>query len=511
MRILSSTEARLVDENAMTHLGISGESLMGRAGLAVAEKAKKMLSDRSGKAFAILCGKGNNGGDGYAAAVGLNEMGAAISLFSMGGEDGITGDARIFHDRCVDLGLRIQHDVDIQKLDLSGYDLVIDGLLGTGVKGKIKSEVARWIQEINKSESRILAIDIPSGISSDSGQILGTAVKADATVTMGFLKQGLIMNPGADYAGDLVLAEIGYPDRAFDILDLEKDQIEESAAEENLKKPLSDTYKHRQGKVLVLAGSKGYTGAACLAAESALRAGAGLVIAGVPESLNSIFESKLTEVITAPLPDDGTGRFIPQSMETLQPHFEWCDVIAIGPGLGRTAEVRQFTRMLFETVSRPLIIDADGLLAFQDDLSLFKHIKNTFIITPHYGEAAALFNVEKQEIVEDPFLFAHEHAKKIGGVLVLKGAPTLVADGETVAANTTGHQGLATGGSGDVLTGIIAGLRAQGLPPSSAAQVGVFIHGKAADLLLESHGYRGMIAGDLMNVLPKVISNYEHT
>lgn len=510
MRILSSKEARRIDRYAMTELGISGESLMGNAGLAVAEQAKNMLLKHGGMRAVIVCGKGNNGGDGYAAAVRLYRDEKNVSILSTVSVDNITGETKIFHDRCIELGLPVKYEANVDDEDLSRYDLVIDGLLGTGIKGNVRSEAANWIDKINQSNSPILAIDIPSGVCSDSGKILGKAVRAEATVTMGFLKQGLVMNPGADLAGDVIVAEIGYPDEAFHVLAWEKGLIQESLAKEYLTKPPSNTYKHRMGKTLILAGSKGFTGAGCLASEAALRVGAGLVIAGVPESINSIFEMKLTEVITAPLPDGGSGKFISDSVEHLKPHLDWSHVIAIGPGIGTEPDVLQFCRKLFKTVPKPFVIDADALTVFHNNLDLFKSIKQEFIITPHYGEAAVLFGVEKQVIVDNPFRFAHESAVSINGIIVLKGAPTLVADGETVVASTTGHQGLATGGSGDVLTGMIAGFLAQGMTAIVAAQLGVFIHGKAADVLKKSHGYRSMIAGDLLQVLPSVISIYEH-
>lgn len=495
----------------MIDLGVPGEALMGRAGVAVAEKAKNLLVEKGGKSVAIICGKGNNGGDGYAAAARLRNLDVDITILSTLSKDGISGDARIYHDHCEGHGLLVQYEVTTDDVDLSNYDLVIDALLGTGVKGQVRPDAAKWIDSINMSGSTVLAVDIPSGISSDSGQILGKTVRADATVTMGFLKQGLIMNPGAGMVGDLVVAEIGYPEQAFDLLQLKKELIEESLAEKYLIKPPAHTYKHRQGKVLILAGSRGYTGAGCLACEGAFRAGAGLVIAGVPESINAVYETKLTEVITAPVPDGGTGRYPSDALDYFEPQLDWCHVVAVGPGIGREPDVQQFARTLFETVSRPFVIDADALRVFHDNLDLFKSMKSEFIITPHYGEASALFGVNRQDIVDNPFDFAHESARKIGGVVVLKGAPTLVADGETVMANTTGHQGLATGGSGDVLTGVIAAFLAQGLSATVAAQLAVFVHGKAADSLLESHGYRGMISGDLPGALPGVISAYEHS
>ncbi|MFQ6616948.1 MAG: NAD(P)H-hydrate dehydratase [Fidelibacterota bacterium] len=509
MKILSSDEARRVDGHTIKILGIPGETLMGRAGMAVAGKARKILGEIGGNHVAVVCGKGNNGGDGFSAAVRLHQFGTNLGLFSTVSADRIQGDADLFHRRCKDLALKVEYEADPEKVDLSAFDLLIDGLLGTGIQGEVKGKAVPWIEKINGAGLPVLSVDIPSGVSADTGQVLGTAVRARSTVTMGYLKQGLVMQPGADLAGDLEVADIGYPDRAFDVLDLGKETIDESLALANLTKPRADTYKHRQGKVLVVAGSKGYTGALCMVAEGALRSGAGLVIAAVPESLNHIVEAKLTEVITAPLPDRGEGRVLPECLKTLESYLDWCHVVAIGPGLGTGPEQLEFVTELFRTCPKPLVIDADALRVFHDNFELFKAIENTFVLTPHQGEAAALFGVEKGQIQQDPFQFVHESARTTGSVFVLKGAPTLVGDGEKVVANTTGHQGLATGGSGDVLTGIIAGFLAQGMDAFTAAQVGVFIHGKTGDTLLESHGYRGLVAGDLLTVLPSVLSVYE--
>lgn len=509
MRILSSEEARRVDAHTIENLGIPGETLMGRAGLSVAEMAKKMLLAVKGNRVAIVCGKGNNGGDGFSAAIGLKRFDAYLSLFSTVTVDSITGDARLFHDKCEDVGIRVEYETNPEKVDLSEYDLLIDGLLGTGIKGEVKGSAVHWIDKMNSSGVPVLSVDIPSGVSADSGQVLGAAVRARATVTMGYLKQGLVMQPGASLAGELEVADIGYPGEAYDVLETIKETFDETLARSYLKKPPPDTYKHRQGKVLVISGSRGYTGALCMVAEGALRSGAGLVIAAVPESLNAIVETKLTEVITAPLPDNGKGVLSRECLNDLERYLDWCHVAAVGPGLGTGTEQVEFVTELFKLFPKPLVIDADALRAFHDNFGLFKVLRSEFILTPHYGEASALFGVDKGRIQDDPFRFVHESARTSGSVLVLKGSPTLVGDGEKVVANTTGHQGLASGGTGDVLTGMIAGFLAQGMPAAVAARVGVFIHGKTADSLLQSRGYRGLVAGDLLKYLPSVLSTYE--
>ena len=511
MRILSIDEARSVDRHTSKELGIQSETLMRNAGNAVAEKVKKMLAVDSGIRVLLLCGKGNNGGDGYAAAELLVSWGFDCFIYSSVAQNQISGEAKTFHDRCAESGLEITYELKSSDISLSDFDLILDGLLGTGIKGQVRPDTAEWIYAINESNVPILSIDIPSGVNGDSGQISGSAVKADITVTLGFLKQGIVLEPGASLAGEITVADIGYPEEAFDKLKTDKKLINHTLAKQSLTPPLPDTYKHRQGKVLVIAGSIGFTGACCLTSNGALRTGAGLVIAAVPASLNIIYESKLTEVITAPLSDGGSGHFRLDDFAILEEKLEWCDTLIIGPGLGTDNESLDFAKAVLDKCSKPILIDADALRLFHGNLDLFGKLKSDFVITPHHGEAAQLLNVEKEVVAFDPFGFALEVSSKIGGTIVLKGAPTLVATDNSITANITGHQGLATGGSGDVLSGIIGSLMAQGLKPSDAAKLGALIHGEAADHLLDTHGYRGLIAEDLLDEIPTIISQYERS
>jgi|TARA_Y100000294_G_scaffold97831_1_gene90935 NAD(P)H-hydrate epimerase len=509
MKILSTEEARSVDHHTSKELGVSGETLMQKAGKAIVEKAKEMFAGSGSKRVIVLCGKGNNGGDGFTAAELLVKEGFDCKLISTVAQEEITGDAKIFHDRCINAGLRIVYEAVSDDFNLSDYDLILDGLLGTGIKGQVRPNTSEWIKAINSSNVSVLAIDIPSGVNGNSGQVSGIAVKSDATVTMGFLKQGIVIEPGASLAGEISVADIGYPKDAFDILQTDKKLINHTLAKQFLTPPPPDTYKHRQGKVLIIGGSKGYTGAGCLAAQGALRAGAGLVIAAVPASLNAIYESKLTEVITAPLSDGGSGHFRLDDVDIIEEKLEWCDALIIGPGLGTDDESLNFAEAVVKSSSKPMVIDADALRVFHGNLDVFSELKSDFVITPHHGEAAQLLNLEKEVVSSDPFNFAFDVWQKTGGTVVLKGAPTLVASGELISANVTGHRGLATGGSGDVLSGIIGSFMAQGLTPEVAARVGVLIHGEAADILLKKYGFRGLLAGDLLEVLPTVLSTYE--
>ncbi len=506
MRILSAQEAREVDRVAMQEQGVPGVTLMENAGRAVAEKVDSMAD---GGKVGILCGKGNNGGDGYACASFLNEMEIECELISIIPEGEITGDAKHFYDECKGKDIRFCHAQHVKEVDLGHFNLIVDGLLGTGISGDVKPDSAEWIEAMNSASSAILSIDIPSGINGTNGFVCGTAVQATATVTMEFLKQGIVVQPGKSLAGEITVADLGYPATAFENLDVKKKAFDEDFARKYLSPPPAETYKHRQGKLLVIAGSKGFTGAACLAAESAVRSGAGLVVAAVPESLNSIFEKKLTETMTLPIPDDGNGFLNINALDSLHKWFGWSDALLMGPGVGTDPQVGELVKGIVHKYKKPLVLDADGLGHIKDDLDILSQLEDAFILTPHHGEASRLFGVEQKEISDDPFKFATEAVGRSGGVLVLKGAPTLTAFGNEVIANTSGHQGLATGGTGDVLAGIISSFLCQGMPIEIAAQLAVFVHGRAADLLLEERGYRGLAASDLIEKIPSIIADYE--
>lgn len=506
MRIFSTAEAQAVDRATMDEYGIAGVTLMERAGRAVAEKA---ISRAEGGTVGIVCGKGNNGGDGFACASQLHEKEISSQLISTVSNDTITGDAEHFLNVCIEKGIEVTVIDDAGEVNLGQFDLIVDALLGTGITGQVRPNAAHWIDAMNSAEAPVLSIDIPSGVNGTSGAICGTAVRASSTVTMGFLKQGIVMEPGRLLAGEITVADLGYPSKAFDKLGSSKELFDEARASDFLTPPPPETYKHRQGKLLIIAGSRGFTGAACLAANAAMRSGAGLVVAAVPGSLNSIFESKLTEPMTLAIPDEERGFLDSTALEILESWFDWSDAVLIGPGLGTDEAVGELVKGVIKNCNRPFVIDADALGPVSRDLSLLSKLDSSFILTPHIGEASRLFDIPREEISADPFQFVSESASRIGGVFVLKGAPTLIAYGDRVTANTTGHQGLASGGTGDVLAGIMSSFLCQGMAAEMAAQLSVFVHGRTADVLLEPRGYRGLIASDIIDKVPSVLAGLE--
>lgn len=506
MTILSAKEAKIVDCLAIEKFNVIGINLMENAGEAIAKRA---ASISEGGLIGIICGKGNNGGDGFACAVKLREMGLNCELFSTASVDLLSGDSKHFYSLCLELGISIKHSHSAKDINLNHLDIIIDGLLGIGITGEVRNQYRKWIELINNSEAKKISIDIPSGVNATSGDICGLAVNADITVTMGFLKQGLVIQPGKSLAGDVEIADLGYPEEVFNSLGDNKNLINESLIYDCIKSPKINIYKQKQGKLLLLAGSRGFTGAAILAGNAAMRSGAGLVLSIIPESINGTLENNLIEPITFPVEDHGKGFLDENAIISIREKLDWCDAILIGPGLGIDPAVLKIVRFVINEATKPVLIDADALTHISNCQKDLKKASTQLILTPHYGEASRIFNIDLRQIRKDPFSFVRKVADESGCIVVLKGAPTIIASKEQIIVNNTGHQGLATAGTGDVLSGIMGSFLCQGFPAESAAKLAVFIHGKCADILLDEKGYRGLIASDLISKIPSVLADYE--
>jgi len=507
--ILSNAESAAVDRYAIDELKITGTDLMFRAGQFVARKAKKMVQDVPNSRIDLFCGTGNNGGDGFVAALQLVEWGANCVVWIIGNPQNIKNDAGYFYQKYTKINPSIRvinNPSDLEKYtDLKESDLIIDAMLGTGFRGAVQGITADAIHLINQNDIPVLAVDIPSGVNGDTGQVGSEAVRADTTVTMGFLKRGLLFFPGKRYAGEIAVVDLGYPRKAFSVLNEKTFLIGKQDVKRILPPIDEDTYKHRQGKVLIFAGSVGMTGAATLCALAAMRSGVGLVVTAIPQSLNTIMEIKLTEALTLPLPESAERTFCPESLRGAKPRIDWSDVVVFGPGVSDQVVVNQFGNELLKVCNKPLIIDADGLKIFRENLELIRSIDD-LIITPHHGEFAMMTGSDITLLNKNIIDTAREFVKNYPCNLVLKGAPTIVVspDGQ-VAVNSTGNPALATGGTGDVLTGIIAAFRAQGMNSFNAAVAGVSIHGLAGDWGRKKLGVRGLIASDLLDYLPMIL------
>ncbi|MCF7740883.1 MAG: NAD(P)H-hydrate dehydratase [Candidatus Marinimicrobia bacterium] len=511
--ILSNKEAQAVDDYTMGELGYSGKELMKKAGGYVAMKAKNLLNHVPGSRIEIFCGTGNNGGDGFVAAGELSDWGAHVHVWIVGTEDKISGDALYYYNKIKDDNQSInflKKAEDLENIqDLHGSDLIIDALLGTGLKGDVRGLYADLIDMINNSNRPVLSVDIPSGINGDTGLKGGKAVKAVKTITMGFLKRGLLYNDGPDYSGKVIVGDLKYPQESYDILDYETYLFKKEDLKKFLPKIAFDVYKHRMGKVLCYCGSPGMTGAAVLVSRAAQRSGAGLVISAIPASLNTIMEIKLTEGLSFPVKESEKHTFCKTSLESSREKIDWSNTIVFGPGVSDKKEVMDFGIELLNTAQKPFVIDADGLKIFKDNLDLIKKLDSP-ILTPHIGELSFITGESVDEIKENIIDFGRDFAQKYGCILVLKGPHTITFSPEgTATVNATGNPGLATGGTGDVLTGIIAALVAQGLDPFDATASAVSVHGAAADEAVNHLGFRGLIAGDLLKYIPEILKQYD--
>jgi len=512
MKVATAAEMRRIDGQATGDYGMPGVALMENAGGEVARKVAEVVGGAAGKKVCVFAGKGNNGGDGFVAARHLTARGAKVKVFLLGSAAEVAGDARVNLDILVNMGAEVsevagERDCDKASLAAAFADCLVDALLGTGFRGTIDGDIAAAVKIINTAGKPVVAVDVPTGIDADTGQIRGTAVQATHTVTFGLLKPGLLFQPGAAYAGAVTVADIGLPVALLTDAAIRQNAVTAELIRGMLPQRSPAAHKGANGRVALLAGSTGMTGAAALAAMAAVRAGAGLVTLGVPAALNVIMEVKLTEVMTKPLPEEQSGVFGMAAIEEAAALAAAADVLAVGPGLGRADDTFAAVREIVRRVRCPLVIDADGLNALVGHADILLESEALAVLTPHAGELARLTGKTPGAINADRLGAARQAAADLGAIVVLKGPGTVIAypDGE-VFINTTGNAALATGGTGDVLTGVIAALIAQGLSSHDAAVAGVFLHGLAGEAAARA-GLAGVAAGDLLPALPGAIAS----
>ena len=510
MRIVTADEMKALDKAAYEDYGISGLVLMENAGRQVVDLIRRVTGDVRGRIVTVFTGKGNNGGDGYVAARHLLNMGAEVKVLSLVSTGEITGDAAVNFEIWRKMGQKVytvnQGDgSNIARLALLNTDLIVDAVYGTGFKGKMPEKAGRIIEVLNKSGKPIVAVDVPSGLEADTGRVNGPCVRANYTVTFGLPKLGMFLEPGADYTGEITVADISLPGVLIEKAAPHRYLITADYVKDWLPSRPSLAHKGNFGRVLVVAGSRGMTGAASLAGEAAIRSGAGLVTVAAPETLHAIMEGKMTEVMTVPLPDDGNGSLSREAGKKILALLEDMDVLALGPGLSQSPGVITLVRDLLPSLKIPCVLDADALNALAGETHILSKLQAPGVITPHPGEMARLMGVTPKNIQEDRIGNAVKAAADWNVVTLLKGARTVVAapDG-AVYINSTGNPGMATAGSGDVLTGMIASLIAQGMKPALAAAAGAYLHGLAGDQAAADKGMMGLIASDIISALPAV-------
>jgi NAD(P)H-hydrate epimerase len=510
MKVTTAQEMREIDRITIEEYGVPGLVLMERAGLAVAARVKELFP---GNSVLVLCGGGNNGGDGLVAARNLFNSGFKVRAVLLAPKESFSPDCAAQYATAKKWGVPVEFRKSLSEKDLHGA-VIIDAVFGAGLGRPVQGEIARLFSFINGTDTAVLAVDIPSGISSDTGEALGEALEADYTVTFGLPKRGHFLYPGAAYTGKLFVEDIGFHINLLSSDALKVALLNRESMSGLLPSRRKNSYKGDYGHVLVVAGSQGKTGAALLTAEACLRAGAGLVTLGTPASLMAIVQARVTEAMSLPLPDTGKGVLLPEALDDILAFSGKCDVIAIGPGIGVAEGIEMLMTGLVLKSPVPLVIDADGLNALCSALGTGQRIRETLrnarsplILTPHPGEMARLLSDTGQgirEIERDRIGVAVSFAKDTATYLVLKGVPTVVASPEgAVFINTSGNPGMATGGSGDVLTGIIAALLGQELEPIHAAALGVYVHGLAGDIAAGRLGMLSLIASDLIAALPE--------
>jgi hydroxyethylthiazole kinase-like uncharacterized protein yjeF len=502
MRVLNSSQMREADRRAIEEVGIPSLVLMENAGRQTVAAIEAMYADLSDRHVGVLCGRGNNGGDGFVVARTLAQRGVDVSVFLIGQVADVRGDARVNLEVLGRLGLSVVEVADSQAWELhfselSGCTLLIDAIFGTGIKGPITGLIESVIADVNAAGIPIVSIDLPSGLSADSHELLGPSIEATLTVTLAAPKLPLVLPPGEAAAGDIVIADIGIPADVLESVDGPRVELLTRASMRELITPRTpDSHKGDYGRVLIVAGSRGKTGAAHLSGIGALRSGAGLVTVATPNSCLDIIAAMAPEYMTEPLDEavngldeDGVDRLIELAR----------DVVAVGPGLGQAEGTRAFVKLFVDRATTPLVLDADALNAFADNPDrLTGREGRDVIITPHPGEMARLVGMSIDEVQASRLEIARNFAVAHHLYVVLKGHRTLIATpDEKVFINPTGNPGMATGGTGDILTGMIAGWLAQLLDAEAACKIAVYLHGMAGDLAEADEGEVSMTASDL--------------
>ena len=502
MRVVNSTQMREADRRTTEEIGIPSLVLMENAGRQVVAAIEAVHSDLIERNVAVLCGRGNNGGDGFVVARTLLQRGVDVSVFLIGSVTEVKGDARVNLEILGRLGLTVVEIADSQAWELhfseiSECTLIVDAIFGTGLNAPISGLMETVVADVNGSGIPVVSIDLPSGLSADSHEPIGDSIEAGMTVTLAAPKLSLVLPPAETRAGDIVIADIGIPYDVIQSLEGPRVELLTRAAMRELITPRApDSHKGDYGHVLVVAGSRGKTGAAHLAATGALRSGAGLVTIATAACCAPIIAAMAPEYMTEAIDERADG-LDPDAVDRVLELAR--DVLALGPGLGQGPSTKRFVKALVDRATMPLVIDADGLNAFGDDPDrLSGREGRDVIITPHPGEMARLVGMSTDEVQSSRLEIARNFASAHHVYVVLKGHRTLVATpDEKVFINPTGNAGMATGGAGDVLTGMIAAWLAQLLDAEAACKLAVYLHGMAGDLAEADEGEVAMTAGDV--------------
>jgi hydroxyethylthiazole kinase-like uncharacterized protein yjeF len=512
LKVATAEQMQELDRKAIETYRIPGIVLMENAGRGAVEAISNAFPDILKKRVAIVAGKGNNGGDGFVIGRYFLNRGIAVKAFLLADPKALRGDAetafQIFlHMKGEVIPVPSSRDYQKVKRDLEKLDLLIDSIFGTGLDAEVRGYYREVIDHLNTLQKPIVAVDIPSGLDANTGKPHGTAIRATLTVTFGLPKVGHLISPGINYVGALKIIDICIPKRL-----VEEERIQTYLVEgEDIRKRLSvprrpDTHKGDYGHLLVIAGSVGKTGAATMACEAALRMGAGLVTLAIPKSLNAIMEVKLTEAMTEPLLETHRQTLSLRAFNSILRLCENKNAVIIGPGVGTFKETQTLVLKLLKTLNLPIVLDADGLTALATQVKTLPATNRSLILTPHPGEMARLIGSTAKEVQEDRMGISRRFSQSQHIHLVLKGHRTLIATpkGE-IFINPTGNPGMASGGTGDVLTGMIGGLICQGFDILSSLQTAVYLHGWAGDEVAREKGEKSLVATDLIQKIPALL------
>lgn len=483
--LYSNKEAKALDTHAITTVGMPSLVLMERAAMSVAA----VFAARETKEVRVLaiCGTGNNGGDGIAVARILHEMGYTAAIAVLGETEHMTEETK--RQLSIAIGSQVPV-VPLSSLKEQTFDVLLDGIFGIGLSRKVEGVYEKVIHDMNESGARIYALDIPSGVNGSTGDIMGTAIHADCTITFGVNKLGLVLYPGAEQAGEVIVADIGFPKESVRAIAPENYYYELSDLWENLPKRPARSHKGTFGKVLVVAGSETMSGACYLAAKAAYSAGAGIVKVVSTPNNRDVLLTALPEILFS-------------TRDELAEGIEWADAVVIGPGLGLSEEAEEMLRYVLENSPVPTVIDGDGIRLCS---KLTDTLTDNFVLTPHVKEMSYLTGMSVSELQNDMLGTTKDTAEQTGCILVQKDARTVVSDGNECYINVSGNSGMATGGSGDVLAGLLAGLLGQGMEPFAAAKVAVYLHGLGGDVMCKETGTYGLMASDIITGITKILA-----
>jgi NAD(P)H-hydrate epimerase len=506
--VVTTEQMRLIDDQSIGGDRATGYSYMVKAGMGLFDAVVEMNLNRDKDEIAIVCGKGNNGGDGYVVGRMLIDKGYNIMCYGLSDGESLSGEARVAYDDYIAAEGNYFHIDDIADLEGFGrFTLIIDALLGTGVKGAPRGLYAELIKLIRTSAKPVISVDTPSGLNNNTGQPSKPAVKADCTVTMGFPKIGQLFYPGRSFIGKLIIKDLGYP---FEVVEKNGSStflptLDDLKSLLPPRKPAGSKFDH--GLALLLCGSKGMTGSAELASQAALRSGCGMVHLAIPESIVSILSTKLTEPVLHPIAETPKGTPAYKNAGPIIEKSASMQAALIGPGISFNFSTCRLVRDLAAKLLIPVVLDADGINAFKGHTKELKKHSHELVITPHIKEYERIFST----LPSEPNLLIEQlvkNAKALSMTIVLKGNPTVVADkGGKTYILPVGNSGMATAGSGDVLSGIITSLIAQGCKPVDAAVLGAAVHGLAGEKASEKYGEYSVVAGDLVEYIPVVLKN----